>query len=136
MSAALHDLGILLRLRLTLLSRGATRGAVGRSGRSGLIRWGVLGLFMLLIAAGLAGLLSGLAGGPFGRALFGPILVWASSSVTLLLFLYAVPAVLAAFTYRSDLRLLLLAPLSPRLIVGEKFLLLYGGLTLPLLVVG
>ena len=136
MSAAIHDLSILLRLRLTLLTRGAARGRSGRSGRSGLIRWGVLGLLMLLIAVGLAGLLSGIASGPFGRALVGPILVWASSSVTLLLFLYAVPAVLAACTYRSDLRLLLLTPLSPRLIVGEKFLLLYGGLTLPLLVVG
>lgn len=137
MSYAPHPLLVLLRWRLTLLWRGATgRGATGRASRAPLLRWVILGAFMVFIAVALSRLLGGVAAGPLGRLLFEPILVWASSAVSLLLFLFAVPAVLATFTYRSDLRLLLLTPLSPRLILSEKFLVLYGGLTLPLLVVG
>lgn len=130
---------ILLRLRLTLLARGRSTGG-GRSGRSSgnrlLLRAIVLAVVGVIFATSIGNLLSNVVSGSTGRLLLTPVLTLISTWATVLLFLFCVPTVLAAFTYSSDLRLLLLTPLSPRLLLGEKFILVYGGFALPVVVVG
>jgi ABC-2 type transport system permease protein len=122
---ALHDLALLLRLHLSSLRRAPA----GRSGRAQRLpawsRYAVLLLVAGLIVANLGSRLVDLVGGAAGRALLSPILTWASSTAMLLLFLFAIPLAVATFTYRSDMRLLLLTPLSPRVIMLEKFILVY-----------
>lgn len=147
MNTIVHDLSVLLRLRLTLWRRPGQSGQSGQTAQSGRgrasspnRRWIVRGVLLLIFgfaAFSLANLVSGLAAGPEGRAILGTLLVWASSSVFLVVFFAAIPVVLALFTYNSDLKLLLLTPLSPRVLMGEKilsaclgfapFLLLLGG---------
>jgi ABC-2 type transport system permease protein len=132
-------LRILVRLRLRLLVRTLTPGSGrtgGRRGTPALLRIGIVAAVALLLATALATLLRQVVSGPQGRVLLTPLLSWGAAAATLMLFLLGVPLMLGAFTYRSDLSLLLLTPLAPRLILGEKFLSLWGGIALPLLVVG
>ena len=131
---------ILLRLRLLLLAR--PRASTRSRGRAGngrgrlLLRVGVIAVVALGLAVSLGNLLGGVVDGPAGRLLLVPAFAWLSSTASLLLFLASVPVALAAFTYNSDLKLLLLAPLSPRVVLGEKVLALLGSVALPLLTVG
>src|SRR5437763_7449674 len=129
---------ILLQLRLRLLLRGGSSGRGGPSSRrtSMLVRVIVLAALALWLSFTVSGLLSRVVSGPLGRLLLAPLLTWLSSWGTLLLFLLAMPTVLGALTYKSDLKLLLLTPLSPRLILAEKFCSVLGGFRLPLLVMG
>ncbi len=139
MSGVARSLLVLLRLRLVLLSRprASTRAGASGSGRGRLLlRVGVIAVVALGLAVSLGNLLSGAVSGPVGRLLLVPAFTWLSSTASLLLFLVSVPVALAAFTYNSDLKLLLLAPLSPRVVLGEKILSLLGGVALPLLTVG
>ena len=117
MSAVAAGLLILLQLRLRLLLRGGSSGRGGPSSRrtSVLVRVIVLAALALWLSFTVSGLLSRVVSGPLGRLLLAPLLTWLSSWGTLLLFLLAMPTVLGALTYRSDLKLLLLTPLSPRL---------------------
>jgi ABC-2 type transport system permease protein len=130
---------ILLRLRLKLLARGRATGG-GRTGRNPrntlLLRTLVLIVVAIIFATSIGNVLSSVVSGPTGRLVLAPLLIWVSTWATVLLFLFAVPTVLATFTYSSDLRLLLLTPLSPRLLLGEKFILVYSGFALPVVVVG
>ncbi|MGI8554223.1 MAG: putative ABC transporter permease subunit [Dehalococcoidia bacterium] len=130
---------ILLRLQLRLAGRRGTGGRGGRpqgGSRQILLRFGALGLFGFAVSFSLGGLLSGVVSGSAGRSILAPLLTWASSWAGLLIFLFAVPLTLGAFTIKSDLNLLLLTPLSPRLILAEKLAALYATLALPILVGG
>jgi Putative ATP-binding cassette len=132
------ELLILLRLRFRLMTRpkaSAKRQAGFQGSRMVLQIVLVLGVGIAL-AFGLGNLLGDVVDGPSGRLLLPPMLAWISSSSALLLFLASVPVILAALTYNSDLRLLLLTPLSPRLVLGEKFIWLAANVAVPLLVVG
>jgi hypothetical protein len=55
--------------------------------------------------------------------LFQPVLTVAGSAATILIIFYALSSLTGAFTQRSDLRLLLLAPVRPWIVVGERLLL-------------
>ena len=133
--SALHNLALLLRLRLRTLRRAPA----GRSGRAqrlpGWSRYLLLLLVAGVIVANLAGRVD-LVGGAAGRVLLSPVLTWASSTAALLLFLFAIPLAVATFTYRSDLRLLLLTPLSPSVIMLEKFVQVYCQISLFLWAIG
>jgi ABC-2 type transport system permease protein len=130
---------ILLRLHLRLLGRtggtgkgGPPQGGIGRL----LLRPGALMLFGGFVAFVLGSFLSGVASGPDGLTLLTPLMELMASWGTVLLLFFAFPLALNGFTTSSDLKLLLLTPLSPRLILGEKFLELYGTLALVPLIAG
>jgi ABC-2 type transport system permease protein len=138
MYTATGELLILLRLRLRLMFRpkaNAKRPSRFQGKRMLLQIVVVLGIGIAL-AFGLGNLLGDVVDGPTGRLLLPPMLAWISTSSALLLFLASVPVILAAFTYNSDLKLLLLTPLSPRLVLGEKFIWLAANVAVPSLVVG
>lgn len=133
------EFAILLRLHLRLLGRkggtgkgGPPEGGVGRL----LLRPGALVFAGAAVAFGLGSFLSGAVSGPQGQSLLTPLLELASTWGMLLLFFFALPLVLGGFTASSDLKLLLLTPLPPRLILAEKFLELYATLALAPLVAG
>ena len=102
----------------------------------GLVVGALLLQFGVLIVGGLTAILSRGLDSARGRAALAPALAGLSSSVSLLLFLVALPAVLAMLTYSSDLKLLLLTPLRPWVILGEKLATVYGALAGPLLALG
>lgn len=135
-TSAFQDMLVLARLRLRLLLRLGATPRAANSGRRTLIRLGVFALIAIFAAFSLANLLTGVLSGPMGQALLAPALVLASTWATLMLFLFSILAMLGALTYRSDLKLLLLTPLSPRLVLAEKYLAVYGTLLLPVLVIG
>jgi len=141
MNTAFDDIKILLRLRLRLLRRVGIRSgrARNRSGSfivGGLIVGVVLLQFSVLIATSLTALLSQGLSDPGGRATLELALAGLSSSLSLFLFLLALPSVLALLTYSSDLKLLLLTPLRPWVTLGEKLATVYGVLAAPVLVLG
>jgi len=141
MNTALDDIKILLRLRLRLLRRvGIRSGRARNRGGSfivgGLIVGVVLLQFGVLIATSLTALLSQGLSDPGGRAALELALAGLSSSLSLFLFLLALPSVLALLTYSSDLKLLLLTPLRPWVTMGEKLATVYGVLAAPVLVLG
>jgi ABC-2 type transport system permease protein len=137
-NAPLRDLALLLRLRVRLLLRGEAGKRTGSQsrGRSLALRAVAIGAFAVFVSLSLADLLRNVVSGPVGRALLLPLLSWASSWGTIFLFLLSVPLVLGALTYNSDLRLLLLTPVSPRLIMAEKLVALAGGSSAILIVIG
>jgi ABC-2 type transport system permease protein len=65
-------------------------------------------------------LLSGAVSAPLGQILLTPLLISLSTFAMLSLFLLAIPLVVGVLTYDSDLSLLLMTPLSTRLIMAEK----------------
>jgi len=141
MNTAFDDIKILLRLRLRLLRRvGIRSGRARNRGGSfivgGLIVGVVLLQFSVLIATSLTALLSQGLSDPGGRATLELALAGLSSSLSLFLFLLALPSVLALLTYSSDLKLLLLTPLRPWVTLGEKLATVYGVLAAPVLVLG
>lgn len=141
MNATLRAIGVLLRLRLQLLRRGRKRSGPARNRGGSLIVGAVVIVVLavqfgaLIVDAVTPALTQGLATAQ-GRAALTSTLTGLSSSVSLFLFLLATPSVLALFTYSSDLKLLLLTPLPPRAVLGEKFLTVYLGLAAPVLVFG
>ena len=141
MNTAFDDIKILLRLRLRLLRRvGIRSGRARNRGGSfivgGLIVGVVLLQFGVLIATSLTALLSQGLSDPGGRTTLELALAGLSSSLSLFLFLLALPSVLALLTYSSDLKLLLLTPLRPWVTLGEKLATVYGVLAGPVLVLG
>jgi len=141
MNTARDDIATLLRLRWRLLRRTGMRGGPARNrGGSfivgGLIVGALLLQFSVLIVGGLGALLSRGLEDPRGRAALAQALAGVSSSVSLLLFLLALPAMLALLTYSSDLKLLLLTPLRPQALLGEKLATVYGALAGPTLALG
>lgn len=135
-----RELLVLLRLRVRLLLRRGVR----RYTRSARLAAPLRSLALLVVVlAFLAQMivvltlaLGGALSGDQGRRLIEPLLAAASFTATLLIFLYGMLAVVAALTYRSDLGLLLLTPLPPRLVLGEKLFSVGGSFALLLLVLG
>ncbi len=141
MNTVFDDIKTLSRLRLRLLRRAGIRSGPARNrGGSfivgGLIVGAVLLQFTVLISVSLTALLSQGLADPRGRAALEPALAGLSSSLSLFLFLVALPSVLALLTYSSDLKLLLLTPLRPWVTLGEKLATVYGALAVPVLVLG
>lgn len=126
MSSGLRDLWVLIRLRWRLLLRIALS-RYTRSAREAapirlivgvvLVLWFVASLVIPVTFA-----MSQAYTGPDGLARFTSTAVTTSSAVTLLVFFYAVLSLVNALTGGGDLRLLLLTPISPRLIAGFRIL--------------
>ncbi len=121
-----------------MLLRPAARGkaASGRLGNKGWIRYLILLAVVVVLAVAVTGRLVDVVGGPAGRALLAPLLTFASSAGSVALFLFAIPAVLASLTYKSDLKLLLLTPVSPRLLLAEKYISIYFQLSALIFLIG
>jgi len=137
MSAAAHDLTLLLRLRLRLLLRWTPSGASRRSRVSNRSRFLIVLLFVVIGLPGLSSVATAMFGsvlpGQAGRAFLVSTLAWGLSMMTFFILFYAVVALTAILTYGGDLQLLLLTPVSPRLFLTEKLLsvsLGFGGLML------
>ena len=141
MSSTVHDLAILLRLRLRLLLRSAQKSGRRQPRQVPVpgpraVGLGALFLVLCLAAVSLGNGLRALVANESGRAAVGAALIGIAPAVFVILFAAAIPVVLAVFTYRSDLRLLLLTPISPRLLMAEKILSTCLGFTPFLLVIG
>lgn len=123
----IRALGILLKMRLKMLLRPTGRGtaASGQRLNRTWMRYLILLVVVILLAFNVTARLVDVVGGPAGRLLLEAMLTFASSAASVALFLFAIPSVLAAFTYKSDLKLLLLTPVSPRLLLAEKFVGIY-----------
>jgi ABC-2 type transport system permease protein len=122
----------MLRRALTAYTRQAKGAAPLR-----LLFTAILGIAIIIgMVAGLSTLMALVVHGPHGRQVLVPTLTWGLSVTSVFIFFYAILAVLAVFTYSSDLELLLLTPLSPRLILGDKFVTVSGGFFLLLLFMG
>lgn len=138
MTGVMQDLRTLLRLRIRLLLRSGTSGRGGaKKPRTRLpARYIVLLLVGGFLTYSVESLLSGVVSAPFGKLLLIPLLTSLSSITMLSLFLLAIPLVVGALTYDSDLRLLLMTPLSTRLIMAEKLLFSCGQFILLLVTIG
>jgi len=140
MNEGVRVLLLLLRLRLRLFLRRGTNRYTRSARLAAPLR--VIGMIVLIllfvgqITVFLTIVLGDVLGEATGRLLITPILTAASAVVSVFIFLYAILAVVAALTYRSDLGLLLLTPLSPRLVLGEKFFTVAGSFMALLLVIG
>ena len=138
MRTFLHDLRALMRLRHHLLLRLAlarfTREAQ-RAAPARLVFILVLSFFGLLFLA-LAVSLVMLYGFPekTARALIPNALAWGPSAAMVGIFFYSALTLVTRFTYRNDLSLLLLTPVSPRLVLAEKLFAVSGGFSLVMLV--
>lgn len=126
MTATLRDALVLFRLRRTLLFR-ATLTRYTRSARlaapvrvavMGIVALWLLGVLVLPIGLVMTASLQGEEGKRALASWLGTV----GSAAVFLIFFYAVLALIGTLTYRSDLRLLLMTPVSPRLILGEKIL--------------
>lgn len=139
MTGIMHDLRTLLRLRIRLLLRSGTsgRGGTAKKPRTRLpARYIVFVLAAGFLTYSVESLLSGVVSAPLGKLLLAPLLISLSSITMLSLFLLAIPLVVGALTYDSDLRLLLMTPLSTRLIMAEKLLVSCGQFILLLVAIG
>jgi ABC-2 type transport system permease protein len=139
MTSTLQSLWILTRLRWRLLLRAGltryTRSALSAAPLR-LIALGALVLWITLTLVGpLTAAMSIAYRGPNGPAQFTSTAVVGISAVTLLVFFYAVLSLVNALTGSGDLRLLLLTPISPRLIVGFKIVAVSLGFS-PILLFG
>lgn len=139
----LRDTWILLKLQAELYFRPATykqsqsRFRFGRMGGLGTIGRAVLILLVLLLFSLWLGSIAGvLVSGLDSRSLLVPIFSSLSAFAALSMFLLAIPTILAALTYNSDMGVLLLTPMSPRVILGGKFLSVYATIGIPMLVIG
>jgi len=133
-----YTLRILIGVRYRMLFRPAARRSTisGRAGTRGWIRYLILLAVIVFLAVVVTGRLVDVVGGPVGRALLEPLLTFASSAASVALFLFAIPTVMAALTYKSDLKLLLLTPVSPRVLLAEKFGSIYCQLAAFVLLIG
>lgn len=133
-----HTLGLLIGARYRMLIRavGTGKPGSGRTGRPTWIRYIVLLAVIIFLAVVVTARLVDVVGGPAGRVLLAALLTFTSSVISVTLFLFAIPAVMAALTYKSDLKLLLLTPLSPRLLLAEKFIGAYVRLSIFLWLIG
>lgn len=137
--SAVQDLSLLVRLRVRLLLRSTSSRYTRQSKRAGPFR--VLATVAIVVwgLATLAGpaafLLTSLLATTAGRAAFGSLLALASSAATFVMIFYAFIVLVGMLTYRSDLGLLLLAPVSPRIIMAEKLAAVSLGFS-PILLLG
>jgi hypothetical protein len=122
----LFDLATLLRLRLRLMARVGLRRYTRNAQLAapfylgGWLLAGVWFLGLLILPA--TQILTFLLHNPRDRPFLTAWLAWGASSATVLVFFYAVLSLVAILTYRSDLKVLLLAPASPLVVLGEKLL--------------
>ncbi|GAC1634631.1 MAG: hypothetical protein NVS4B2_21510 [Chloroflexota bacterium] len=130
MNGTVHDLWTLTRLRYKLLVRSALNRYTRGARRAAPFRFllalfiGVWILTALVVPADF--LLTTALHGDQGRRDLTSWLAIASSGTIVLVFFYATLTLVGTFTYRSDLHLLLLTPISPRTVLASKI----GGVSL------
>lgn len=124
MNTALADLRVLLRVRAILLMRRGTRRYTSRAKAAAPIRFGLTVTAVVIVIATVIGPLSGLLAlsKSMPASTLERTLATGSSASWLVIFFYALISMVALLTYRSDLNLLLLTPVSPRLVLAEKIL--------------
>jgi len=124
MSTALADLRVLLRVRAILLMRRGTRRYSSRAKAAAPVRFGLTVAAAVIVIATIIGPLSGLLtlSNSMPASTLERTLSTGSSASWLVIFFYALVSMVALLTYRSDLNLLLLTPVSPRLALAEKIL--------------
>lgn len=121
---AARDLGLLVGLRLRLLVRSASSRYTRGAKRVAPLR--IIALIVIVVwglgtlAGPAAFLLTSFLSTAAGRVAFGSVLALASSAATFVMIFYAFITLVGMMTYRSDLGLLLLAPISARLVMAEK----------------
>ncbi|MGI8827907.1 MAG: putative ABC transporter permease subunit [Chloroflexota bacterium] len=130
MSGLSRDAWVLARLRFKLLTRSALSRYTRSSRLAAPFRLGLVLLFafwaLFIVALPLALLLTSSLHGEEGRHALTAWLSFAGSGIAVLVFFYAILTLVGTFTYRSDLKLLLMTPLSPRLVLASKL----GGVSL------
>src|SRR5438270_222509 len=126
MTDSTYDLLVLLRLRLNLLLRWSlsryTRSAKTAAPIRLIVMLLLLLWFLSLLIRSATTILNSVLSGSQGRTIVAPFLAWGTSVTALIIFLYAIVTLAGTLTYRSDLKLLLLTPISPRVILAEKIL--------------
>ncbi|MDQ2743847.1 MAG: hypothetical protein M3Z66_16340 [Chloroflexota bacterium] len=134
----LHQLGLLFRLRMRLAIRAMVSRYTRKSRRVAPIRLAVgvliLGWVLITLVVPMSYFLAHFLSRPGSRAEIGSWLELGSSLSLFVTFFYAFVTLIGTMTYRSDLSLLLLTPVSPRVILTEKLLGVSLGFT-PLLLV-
>jgi hypothetical protein len=140
MTAAAADAFLLLRLRARLMSRLLLSNFTAAELRSAPYRLAFVGLLALLgmftVSTSLGFLfvraLQGQPAGPF----FLPAMSWAASAAAVGIFFYAGLTLAAALTHRNDVTMLLLSPLSPRVVLGDRLLAVSASFSTLLVIVG
>jgi ABC-2 type transport system permease protein len=124
MRSTLQDLRVLAHLRALLILRESVFWRKGESRRNSAIKIVVTllvsGWVLYTIVGPLTGFLRTWLSGAKASQNLAASLSWGLSVVTLVIFFYAVVALITTLTYSGDLKLLLLSPISPRLIMGMK----------------
>lgn len=140
MNAVARDAGTVLRLRARIFSRlllprftpEAQRVAPYRLLAMLLVGGTLLSLFGLTLGHFLSDAFTGQSLRPFLL----PALVWSPTAAAVGIFFYAVLSLSATFTYRNDLSLLMLTPISPRLVLADKLFAVSASFSALMLVVG
>jgi Putative ATP-binding cassette len=136
----LDDVIALGRLRLRLMSRLLLGRFTDESKRAAPFRLAAAvtaSTVALLLVSWVLGILfvkslQGQPAGPF----FLPAITWAASAAAVGIFFYAGLTLSAALTQRNDLTMLLLAPLSPGVVLADRLLAVSGSFSVLLTVVG
>jgi hypothetical protein len=135
-----HDAGIVLRLRARLFSRLLLSRFTPEAKRAApyrLVTVLLLGApILLLFGVTLGRLLIFAFNGQSLRPFLLPALVWSPTAATVGIFFYAVLSLTATFTYRNDLSLLMLTPISPRVVLADKLFAVCASFSVLMLVVG
>lgn len=135
----MHDAGTVLRLRARIFSRLLLPRFTPEAQRVAPYR-----LLVMLIAGGLLLALFGITLGHFLSVAFNgqslrpfllPALVWSPTAAAVGIFFYAVLSLSATFTYRNDLSLLMLTPISPRVVLADKLLAVSASFSILMVVV-
>src|SRR5918912_1553292 len=112
-----YDLSVLFRLRLRLLLRWSLSRYTRSAKAAAPIRLVVILLLLLwflsMLIRSATTILNSVLSGPEARTIVAPFLAWGTSVTSLIIFLYAIVTLAGTLTYRSDLKLLLLTPISP-----------------------
>ncbi len=139
MNAVAHDAGTVLRLRARILSRLLLPRFTPEAQRVAPYR-----LLAMLVVGGTLLSLFGITLGHFLSVAFNgqslrpfllPALVWSPTAAAVGIFFYAVLSLSATFTYRNDLSLLMLTPISPRIVLADKLFAVSASFSVLMLVV-
>lgn len=140
MNLLVRDVGIVLRLRARIFSRLLLSRFTPEAKRAAPYRLALLllvgGALLALFGLTLGHLLTVAFTGQSLRPFLLPALVWSPTAAIVGIFFYAVLSLTATFTYRNDLSLLMLTPLSPRVVLADKLFAVCASFSVLMLVVG
>jgi hypothetical protein len=134
-----RDTGNVLRLRARIFSRLLLSRFTPEAKRAAPYRLVAMlllgGALLLLFGVTLGRLLTFAFNGQSLRPFLLPALVWSPTAATVGIFFYAVLSLTATFTYRNDLSLLMLSPISPRVVLADKLFAVCASFSVLMLVV-